>query len=263
MPQLIDGRADFLDLGVGKIDGIDDRLFLNLTRARLDHHDSVRGAHHHNVQQAVSHLTVSWIHDKAAVDQTYAYGAYRPLKGNVRDCQGTGCSIDGNHIGIVLSIGGQDKGNNLGLTTKSFGEQRPDRPVNNAASQDLALAGTAFALDEAAGNPPASVGIFAIIDSEREEVNAFPRVGVRNSGGKNDVITHAHDSRAMRLFGQVAGFERKAFATGKLNEYFVFHDSFLFYKRASFQFGLQQPRGFAIGIVLVGRNQRGFGENRQ
>jgi hypothetical protein len=30
------------------------------------------------------------------------------------------------------------------------------------------------------------------------------------------------------LFGKVAGFERKAFAAGQLNEYFLFHNSFLF-----------------------------------
>ena len=44
------------------------------------------------------------------------------------------------------------------------GKQRTDRAVDLPAGQNLAFTGTPFALDKAARNASASVGVFAVID---------------------------------------------------------------------------------------------------
>ena len=45
-------------------------------------------------------------------------------------------------------------------------------PVDQAAGENFFFGGTSFALDEAAGNLPGGVGVFAVIDGEREEARA-------------------------------------------------------------------------------------------
>ena len=104
-------------------------------------------------------------------------------------------------VGIVLGIGGEHEGDDLGFAAEALRKQRPHRTVDLAAGEDFAFAGTAFALDESAGNASAGVGVFAVVDGQREEVDAFAGIGVGGGGGENDVVAHAHDHRAVRLFG--------------------------------------------------------------
>ena len=79
--------------------------------------------------------------------------------------------------------------------------------VDLAAGENFALAGTAFALDEAAGDASAGVGVLAVIHGEGEEIDALAGIGVGGGGGQNDVVAHAHDDRAVRLLGQFSGFK--------------------------------------------------------
>ena len=95
-------------------------------------------------------------------------------------------------VRIVLGVGGENEGDDLGLALEAVGEQRPDRPVDLAAGENFALAGTAFALDEAAGNASAGVGVFAVVDREREKIDAFAGVGIGGGSGQNDVVADAH-----------------------------------------------------------------------
>ena len=66
----------------------------------------------------------------------------------------------------------------------------------------------AFALEEAAGDPSGRVGVLAVVDGQRQEV---ARHGARlhAGGGEDDGIAEADDARAVGLFGDVAGLERK------------------------------------------------------
>ena len=49
-PQLVDRRANFLDFSVSEVDGVNDGFFLHLFGTRFDHHDTVSGPDHHDVQ---------------------------------------------------------------------------------------------------------------------------------------------------------------------------------------------------------------------
>ena len=79
--QLVDRGADFLDLGVAELDRVDDRLFFDFLRARLDHHDAVGGSDDHDVDQASTHFVIRGIHDELSVDQANAHRADRAENG--------------------------------------------------------------------------------------------------------------------------------------------------------------------------------------
>ena len=117
------------------------------------------------------------------------------------------CAVDAEHVGIVFAVGREHEGNDLGLALESVGEQRTDRAINLAAGENFALAGTAFALDEAAGNASAGVGVFAVVNGEREKIDAFAGIGVGGGGGENNVVADAHNGGAVRLLGQFSSFK--------------------------------------------------------
>ena len=77
-------------------------------------------------------------------------------------------SVDGSCVGI----GREDHGDDLRLVQEAFGEQRPDRPVDQAAGENFFFGGTSFAFDEAAGKSSRGVRVFTIIDGEREKARA-------------------------------------------------------------------------------------------
>src|SRR5208337_4212979 len=99
-----------------------------------------------------------------------AHGAERAKKRNIGDGQSGGRGVDAADIGIVFRVGGENQGDDLGFTPESVGKHGTDRPVNLAAGEGFALAHAAFALDKAAGNASAGVGVLAVVDGEREEV---------------------------------------------------------------------------------------------
>ena len=205
--QLVDGGADLLDFGVGEFDRVHDRLFFHFFGAGLDHDNRIGGADDHDVQQAVAHFGVGGIGDEAAIDQADAHGADRAEKRNVGDGQRSRSGVDAADIRIVFRVGGEDEGDDLGLAPEAFGEHRTHRAVNLAAGENFALAHTAFALDEAAGDASAGVGVFAVVNGEREEIDALAGFGIGGGGGEDDVFAEAHDGRAVRLLGKFSGFE--------------------------------------------------------
>ena len=63
----------------------------------------------------------------------------------------------------------------LRLVAPARGEQRADRAVDQAAGEHFLFGGLAFALEEAAGDAARRVGVFAVVDGQREEVDALAR----------------------------------------------------------------------------------------
>ena len=199
--QVVDGGADLFYFSVGEFNRVHDCLFFYFFGTRLDHHDPVGGADDHDVQEAVAHFAVGRINDELAANQAYANSSDGAVERNVRDRQSRRGAVDPGYVGIIFRVRRKHKRDDLRLALKSFREQRPDGPINLPAGQNLAFAGTAFTLDEAAGNASASVSVFPIIDSEGEEIDAFARVGIGHGGGQNDAFSDAHHDRAVGLFG--------------------------------------------------------------
>ena len=116
---------------------------------------------------------------------------------------------DGEHVGVVLGVGRQHERDDLRLVAPAGREERPDRPVDDAARQDFLFGRLAFALEEAAGNAPRRVGVFAVVDRQRQEVDALARVGRAAGRDEHDRIAEADDDRAAGLLGELAGFESR------------------------------------------------------
>ena len=75
-------------------------------------------------------------------------------------------------VGIVLAVMGQHRGDDLGLVLEAVGEQRPDRPVDQARGQRLLLGRPPLALEKAARDLARSEGLFLVVDGQREEILA-------------------------------------------------------------------------------------------
>ena len=208
-----------------ELDALNHRLFRHLACAGLDHHDAVGGPHHHQVQFAVALLVIGGVDDEVAVYLADAHRANRAVERDVGDAQRHRGAVDAGDIGIVLGVGRKHHGDDLGLAAEAFGKQRPDGPVDLAAGQDFALAGPPFALDEAAGNASRGVGVLAVINGEREKVDALARVGVGAGGGENNVVADAHNAGAMRLLRQFSGFKVNGLAAMQLDTNFVLVDA--------------------------------------
>ena len=205
--QLVNRRADFLDLGVPELDGVHDRLFFDFLRARLDHHDAIGSSDDHDVDQTSAHLVIRGIHDELSIDQADAHGADGTEERNVGKGQCTRRAVDAQDIGIIIAVGRQHEGNDLRLALEALGEHRTHGPVDLATGEHFALAHAAFALDEAAGKASTGVGVFAVIDGEGKEINAFAGIGVGGGGGEHNIFAEADNSGAAGLLGQLSRFK--------------------------------------------------------
>jgi len=199
--QIIDRRANLLDLLVPEFDGVNHDIFGDLFCTGLDHHDAFRGTDNHQVQVARALLFVGRVNDELAIHTANTHRTDWSVERNVRYAQRNRRAVDAGDVRIILGVSREHHGDDLGLATEAFREQRTDRTVDLAAGQNFALAGTSFALDEAARNASGSVGVLAVIDGEREEVDAFARLRICAGGGQNHVVAHANDAGAVGLLG--------------------------------------------------------------
>ncbi len=97
----------------------------------------------------------------------------------------------------------------LRLVAPAGGEERPDRAIDQPAREHFLLARLALALEEAAGNPARRVGVLAVVDGQRQEVDAFARVRRGTGGDEDHRVARAHDDGAVGLLGQPAGLDRQ------------------------------------------------------
>ena len=155
------------------------------------------------------------------------------MERNIRKRQRAACAVDAEHVGIVFLVGRVHKRHNLRLVPEGFREQRANGAIDLPRRQNFLFARAAFALDEAAGDASAGVGELAILNGQREEVDAFLGVGRSGCGCKHGVVAAGRESGAGRLLGQTAGLEFDVLSTGKLNGNVLFHVCFLFLSLSS------------------------------
>ena len=73
-------------------------------------------------------LTTHW-----PSQQPDAHRADRGVEGDVGDVEGGGGADDGQGVGVVLHVGGEQEADDLGLAAVALGEERPQRAVDQAA----------------------------------------------------------------------------------------------------------------------------------
>jgi len=169
--QLDDG----LDSLVTELDGTHHRLFVQLVGAGLDHHDGVFRAGDHQVKPAERHLRIRGVHYELTLDVADANPRQGTIKGDVGDREGGGCAEDGKLGGVVLTIGGEDGDDDLGLVAIVLREERPNGTVGQASGQDGVSARSTLALDEATRELAGGIHALFVIHREGEEVDALSR----------------------------------------------------------------------------------------
>src|SRR5579863_3977426 len=165
--------ADFLDFGVPELDRVNNNLFADFFRARLDHHNAIGSADDHDVQRALAHFIVGRINNELAVDLADAHGSDWTEKRNFGKGERAGSAVDSEHVGIVAGVSGENEGDDLSLALESLGKHRTHGAIDLAAGEHFAVAHAAFALDEASGKASTGIGVFAVVDGEREKIYAF------------------------------------------------------------------------------------------
>ncbi len=206
--QFPDRRHDALDLRMAEFQRIGHRLFRNLQRARLHHHDGVLAPGNHDVQQAGLLLRHRRVRHELPVQQPHAHRRDRIVKRQVRAERRGRRAGHGNDVRVVLAVGGEHHGHDLCLVPPRLGKERPQRPVDQPRHQNLALRRPPFALEESPGNFSRGIGVLAVVHRQRQKVALIQ--GRRHAGRhQQHRIPIARHNGAICLLCNLAGFERQ------------------------------------------------------
>ena len=174
--KLFNRRNNLFDFTMAEFDRVNNELFAHFFRSALHHHDAVLGADDHDVQRALMTLRIGGIDNELIVHTAHAHRANRSAERDIRERERRAGAIDADDIRIVFLIRREDERDDLRLVAEAFRKERADGTVDLPRGQDLFLAGTSFALDEAAGDAAAGVGVLAVIHGEGKEIDAFARL---------------------------------------------------------------------------------------
>jgi hypothetical protein len=207
--QALDQVHELLDRGVRRLQGMDRFFFGHFVGARFDHDDAVPGAGDDEIEATLLSLRERRIDDVLAIDQADSDGGHGLFNGNLRQRERGAGAGQRQHIRIVFGIGRQHERDHLRLVVPAGGEQRPNRPVDHAARQRFLFGGLAFALEEAAGNAAGGIGVFAVVDGERQEIDSFTRARGVTRRDEHHRVADADDDAAVGLFGEPARLDRQ------------------------------------------------------
>src|SRR3546814_4861774 len=119
-----------------------------------------------------------------------------------------------------MAVIAQHLSDGVDLVIETFGEQRADRTVDQAADQSFLFGRAAFALEEAAGDTAGRRIFFLIVDGEREEIlPVLHRLGGRD-GEENNRLAQASDDRAIARPGNLTRYKRHRFAAPLYRNFF-------------------------------------------
>ena len=182
-------------------------LLRHLLGTGLDHDEAVLAAGNDEIQLALLTLLERRVDDILIVHQADAHAGDRLLERNLRDGERSRCAGDCQDVGVVFGIRGQHQRDDLRFVPPAGRKQRADRSIDDSARQDFLLGGFAFTFEESTGDAAGRVGVFAIVDRERQKIDAFPWVRCTTRRHQDDRVAVSNDHRAGGLLGQLAGFE--------------------------------------------------------
>ena len=211
--QFVDRVDRDLALLVAEDDAAQHDLLAELLGLGLDHQHGGFGAGDDEVHLRIGKLRLARVQHVLAVDVADARGADRAVERDAGDRQRGARADQRGDVGRDLGVQRQHVDDDLHFVVEAFGEQRAQRPVDQARGQRLELARAAFTLEEAAGDLAGGVGLLDVVDGQREEVLA--RLGVlrRDDGGQHHGVLDVDDDGAAGLAGDLAGLERDGVLT--------------------------------------------------
>ncbi len=161
----------------------------------------------HEVERRLGDLGLGGVDHVRAVDQAHPDRPDGAGEGDVGDGERRRGAEHGVHVGQVVHLGRQRHGDHLDFVAHPLGEQRAQRPVDQAGRQDRLFAGAAAALDEAAGDLADGVLALFVVAGEGEEVQPGAYLGVHGGRGQDDGVAAADQDRPVGLLGEAAGLE--------------------------------------------------------
>src|SRR5690606_29658203 len=116
----------------------------------FNHQNSVFGTSDHQFQRRILHLAGRGVQNVLAVDVTNASGTDRTIEGNAGDGQRGRCADHGRNVRVHLRVHRDYVQDDLHFVVEAFGEQRTQRAIYEARSQNFFLGRTTFTLEETA-----------------------------------------------------------------------------------------------------------------
>ena len=173
----------------------------------FDHQGQFAGADVDQVEVAGRDLRVRRVDDELAVDPADTDGGDRAHEGDIGERQRGACRIDAENVRLVFSVGAEQAVVDLHFVVVAVREQRADGAIRDAGREDFLLGRTAFALEIAAGEPAGRIKFFAVLDLQREVIDALLGFGGRGDRGKHDGFPQLYRDRAVCLLGEKTRFE--------------------------------------------------------
>ena len=119
--------------------------------------------------------------------------ADRPGEGNAGKGEGGGGANHGGDVGVLVLIGGHDRGHHLHLIHEPLGKEGPNGPVDEPRREGLLLGGPPLAAEETAGNLAGGVGLLLVVHREREEGGAGAPPRHADGGGQHHRVAHGDE----------------------------------------------------------------------
>ena len=161
--------------------------------------------------------------DELAVDASDAHGTQRAVPRDVADHERGARAQDAQDVRVVFAVGTEDDGLDLHLVVHALGKERADGAVGEAAGENFLFGRTAFTLEVATGETARRSGLLTVIHGEREKILAGLGLGGGDGRDDDDGFAELHGDRAVRLFGELAGFDDDLFVA-HLGCYFFWHN---------------------------------------
>ena len=207
--QFIDGVDHHLHLFVAEHHSAQHHVFGQGVSLGLHHQHGPLGAGHGQVQPGFGDLGIAGVEDIFAIDITDprgADGAGGQTERHAGEGEGGGGADQRGQFRIHIRIQRQDGTDDLHLLAETLGKQGTQGTVNKTGGEGFLFGRTAFAPEKTAGDLAGGVGLFLIIDGQREEIAGGPRIFIADGGDQHHGLGHMNDHRAGGLAGNFAGF---------------------------------------------------------
>ena len=186
-------------------------------RATFDHHDGLGRAGNHQLEIGERQLLERRVQHPVALHATNPNAANWCGKRNFGGVQCERRCEQRQHVGVVFLIGRDDVDEDLDFVFESLRKQRTDGTVDDAAGQDFMIVGAALTLDETTRNLTGGVGLFLVLDGEREKWEGALIVTHRD-GGEHHSLPELYHGGSGGLLGHATGLnDQLSSGEGPLN----------------------------------------------
>ena len=191
---------------------VEQDVFRQPSGAPLDHHDAVPAAGHDEVKVRLLYLGDSRVNHELPTDAADPHRRDRSMKRDIGHVQRRRRPGHRQHVGVVLPVVRQHRGNHLRFAGKAVRKQRADRSIDEPRRQRLAFRRSPLALEEAAGNLSGGEGALLVVASERKEIDALATALRCHRGDQHQRLAEGHQHGPIGLLGHPPHLEGEATA---------------------------------------------------